>query len=64
MRARHDAFKADADRASGAGGLAFAAPAAGLAVAAGFALAEPLAAMFGARPRFKIVQSHWLNQLN
>ena len=49
------AFKADADRAAGAGGLAFAAPAAGLAVAAGFTLAQPLATVFGPGTGFEIV---------
>src|SRR5205814_9593797 len=49
------AFKADPDRAAGAGGLALAAPTAGLAVAAGFTLTEPFAAVLGAGTRFEIV---------
>jgi hypothetical protein len=49
------AFKADADRTAGARGLAFATTAAGFAVAAGFTLAEALAAVFGAGTRLKIV---------
>jgi len=53
---RHlSAFKADSNRTAGAGGLAFTAAAAGLAMAAGFALAEPLTAMLRTRTRFKIV---------
>ena len=49
------AFEADANRTAGAGGLAFTAAAAGLAMAAGFALAKALAAMLGTGTRFKIV---------
>ena len=49
------AFEADADRAAGPGGLAFAAAPAGLAVAAGFALSEPFAPVPGAGPGFEIV---------
>ena len=49
------AFKADANRAAGAGGLALAATAAGFAMAAGFTLAEPLAAMLGTGTGFQIV---------
>ena len=49
------AFKADADRTAGTGGLAFAAAPAGFAVAAGFALAQPFAAVLGAGTGFKIV---------
>ena len=45
-------FETDADRAAGAGGLAFATATAGFAVTAGFTLAEPLAAVLGARTRF------------
>ena len=53
---RHlSAFKADSNRTAGAGGLAFTAAAAGLAMAAGFALAKALAAMLGTGTRFKIV---------
>ena len=52
------AFKADADRAAGTGRLAFATATAGFAMAAGFALAKPLGAVFGAGTGFKIVQSH------
>src|SRR5688572_13484831 len=43
------AFKTDADRAAGTGGLALATAAAGFAVTAGLTLAETLAAMLGAR---------------
>ena len=49
------AFEADADRTAGAGSLPLAAPSAGLAVAAGFTLAKPLAAMFGSGTRLEIV---------
>jgi hypothetical protein len=45
-------FKADADRATGAGSLALATAAAGFAVAAGFTLAEAFAAVLGAGTRF------------
>jgi len=41
-------FKTNADRASGTGGLTFATAPAGLAMAAGFTLAEPFAAVFSA----------------
>src|SRR5436190_24254338 len=46
------AFEADADRASRAGRLTFAAAAAGFAMPAGLALTEAFAAVFGARARF------------
>ncbi len=49
------AFKPDPDGTTRAGGLPLATAAAGLAMAAGFTLAEPLAAMLGAGTRFKIV---------
>ena len=49
------AFEADANRTAGAGGLALATAAAGFAVAAGFALAQPLAAVLGAGTRFEIM---------
>jgi hypothetical protein len=49
------AFETDADGTARAGRLAFAAAARGLSVAAGFALAEPFAAMLGARTRFEIM---------
>ena len=49
------AFKANADGTAGTGGLAFAAAPAGLAVAAGFALAQTLAPMPRALPWFEIV---------
>src|ERR1051325_1914038 len=45
------AFEADADRTARARGLALAAAAGGLAVAAGFTLAKTLSAMLGARTR-------------
>jgi len=48
-------LEANADRAAGSRGLAFAASAAGFSVAAGFALAEPLAPMLGSRTRFEIM---------
>ena len=54
------AFEANPDRAAGAGGLALAAAPAGFAVAAGFALAKPLAAVLGSGTRFEIVQTHVL----
>jgi hypothetical protein len=49
------AFEADADRASRAGGLAFAAAPAGLAMSAGLTLAKPFAPVLGAGPGFEIV---------
>ena len=49
------AFKSNPNRTARAGCLALAAAPAGLAVAAGFALAQPLAPMLGAGTRFKIV---------
>lgn len=49
------AFKADADRTAGPGGLPLATAAAGFAAATGFALAEPFPAMFGTGPWFQIV---------
>ena len=49
------ALKTDADRTAGAGGLALAAASAGLAVAAGFTLAQPFATVPGAGTRFKVV---------
>src|ERR1051326_1932520 len=49
------AFEADSDRTARARGLPFATATAGLAVAAGFALTEPFAAMLRAGTRFKIV---------
>ncbi len=49
------AFKSDADRTAGAGGLAFSTATAGFAVAAGFTLAEPFASMLGSGTGFKIV---------
>lgn len=53
---RHlSAFKPDSNRTAGAGRLSFAAAPAGLAMAAGFSLAEPLPAMLRTRTRFKIV---------
>src|SRR5713101_4398146 len=52
------AFETDADRAAGAGRLPLAAATGGFAVAAGFALAEPFAAMLGARTRSQIMQTH------
>ena len=45
------AFETDADGAAGAGSLAFATAPAGFAMAAGFALAEALAAMLGTGTR-------------
>src|SRR5262245_59955782 len=45
-------FKADADRTAGTGGLTFAAPTTGLAVATGFALTKTFAPMLGTRTRF------------
>src|SRR5262249_13410126 len=45
------AFETDADRAAGTGCLAFTPAAAGLAMAAGFALTQPLAAVFCPRTR-------------
>ena len=52
------AFEANTNRAPRARGLAFAAASACLAVAAGLALAEALAAVLGAGSGFEIVQSH------
>ena len=52
------AFKTDADGTAGTRGLALAAATGGFAVAAGFALAEPLAAVLRAGTGFEIVQSH------
>ena len=49
------AFKSDADGTARAGGLAFATATAGLAMAAGFALTEPLATVLGTGARFEIV---------
>jgi hypothetical protein len=49
------AFKADADRTARTRRLALAAASAGFAVAAGFALAEPLAPMFRAGTGFLIM---------
>src|SRR6185437_16334120 len=46
------AFKADANGTAGAGRLALATASRGLAVAAGFTLAEPFATVLGARTRF------------
>ncbi len=48
-------FKANADRTARTGGLALAAPATGLAVAAAFTLAQSFATMPGARTRLEIV---------
>lgn len=48
-------FKANADRTARTGGLALAAPATGLAVAAAFTLAQSFATMPGARTRMEIV---------
>ena len=52
------AFEANADGTAGTGGLALAAAPAGFAVATGFALAKPLAAVLGSGTRFEIVQTH------
>ena len=49
------AFETDADRTAGTGRLALAAASRRLAVAAGFALAEPLAAVLGSGAGFQIV---------
>ena len=49
------AFKPNANRTAGTGCLALSAASAGLAVAAGFPLAEAFAAMLGTRTRFEIV---------
>ena len=49
------AFKADTDGTARASGLAFATASARFAMAAGFALAEPLAAMLGSGSGFKVV---------
>jgi hypothetical protein len=49
------AFETDSNGAARPCGLAFATAAAGLSMAAGFALAEPLTAVFGSRTRFKVV---------
>ena len=49
------AFETDADGAAGTGGLALATATAGLAVAAGFTLAEALAAVLGTGTRFQIM---------
>ena len=54
------AFETDTDRAAGTSGLALATAPAGFTVAAGFALAEPLAAVLGSGPWFEIVQSHFI----
>ena len=51
-------FEANADGASGACRLAFAAASAGFTVTAGFALAKALAAMLGAGAWFEIVEAH------
>jgi hypothetical protein len=53
---RHlSAFKANSNRTAGARRLPFAAAPTGLAMATGFALAEPFPAMLGTRTRSKIV---------
>src|SRR5437762_13822306 len=52
------AFEADSNRAARARGLAFATAPAGFAVTAGFALAEPFAAMPGSGTGFEIVEAH------
>jgi hypothetical protein len=49
------AFKSDANGTARTGRLAFAAATAGLAVAAGFALAEAFAAVLGTGAWFEIV---------
>ena len=49
------ALETDANGAARTGGLALAAAPAGLAVAAGFTLAQPLAAVLGAGTGFEIV---------
>src|SRR5436190_13201063 len=49
------AFEPDADGAAGTRGLAFATAAAGLAMAAGFALAQPFAAVSRPGTRFECV---------
>jgi hypothetical protein len=49
------AFKSDADGTAGTGRLAFAAASARFAMAAGFALTQPLPAVFRTRARFQIV---------
>jgi hypothetical protein len=49
------AFEADADGTAGTGGLTFSAATAGLAMPAGFALAQTFAPMFGAGAGFQIV---------
>jgi hypothetical protein len=49
------AFKSNANRTAGTGCLPLAAATAGFAVAAGFTLAQPLAAVPGTRTRFEIV---------
>src|ERR1017187_6831899 len=49
------AFKTDANRAAGTRRLALAAATARLAMTAGFTLAEPFAAMLGARTGFQIM---------
>jgi hypothetical protein len=49
------AFETDADGTAGTGGLALATAAAGFSMTAGFALAEPLAAVLGPGTGFKIV---------
>ena len=52
------AFEAGTNAGAGAGGLAFATPGRGLAVAAAFAAADPLLAMHGTGDVFEFVEFH------